>query len=74
MEFIVKAIIVILLLSIIFNLFKAMFTMLKGDKKAPPMSHFIGRRLLFTGALMVLLLILLALGIIEPNPSPYSKG
>ena len=73
MEFMIKAIIVILLFSIIFNLFKAMFTMLKGDENAPPMSHFIGKRLAFTAVLMILLLVLLGLGIIEPNPSPYTK-
>ncbi|GAB3001006.1 hypothetical protein GCM10027050_20080 [Psychrosphaera aestuarii] len=47
--------------------------MLKGDENAPPMSHFIGRRLAFTAVLMILLLVLLGLGIIEPNPSPYTK-
>ncbi len=75
MEIIIKIIIVVLLLLIIYNLFKAMFSILKGDKTGnsdkPKMSHFIGRRLLFTAGLFIFLLVLMALGVIQPNPNPY---
>ncbi len=71
MEILIKIIIVIMLVSVIYNLFKAMFSMLKGDKNAPSMTHFIGRRLMFAGGLLLFLLILIGTGVIEMNPNPY---
>jgi hypothetical protein len=67
----IKIFIVLLLFFIIFNLFSAMFSMLKQDPNRPPMSHFIGRRLIWSVALIVVLLLCLALGIIQPNTRPY---
>lgn len=66
----VKLIVGGLLLVVIFNLFKAMMVMFKGDQKVP-MSTYIGRRLIATACIIVLLLIALATGIITPNPRPY---
>lgn len=71
MTLVIKIVAVILLLIIIFNLFRAMFSMLKQDPNKPPMSHYIGQRLKYTVALIVLLLLCLAFGIITPNPRPY---
>ncbi|MDC2889779.1 DUF2909 domain-containing protein [Psychrosphaera sp. 1_MG-2023] len=71
MPLVIKIIAVALLLLIIFNLFRAMFSMLKQDPNRPPMSYFIGLRLKFTVALIVLLLCCLAFGVITPNPRPY---
>lgn len=71
MAILVKILIVLLLVTILFNLFKAMTVMLKNDPKRAVMSHYIGKRLFFSVALILLLLLALALGIIEPNARPY---
>ncbi|MFC3122580.1 DUF2909 domain-containing protein [Agaribacter flavus] len=59
-----------LLVFMIFNLFKAMMIMLKGDSQEP-MSKYIGRRVLTSAAIMIILLIAMATGLITPNPRPY---
>ncbi|WP_371194307.1 DUF2909 domain-containing protein [Glaciecola sp. SC05] len=59
-----------LLVFMIFNLFKAMKVMLKGEK-TEPMSKFIGRRVLASVIIVVLILIAIATGVITPNPRPY---
>ena len=71
MTLVIKLAIVILFITVVINLFRAMFTMLKQDPNKPPMSHFIGRRLLYTAALIIILVLSLAFGLIEPNPRPY---
>lgn len=65
-----KAIIVCLLVFIIFNLFRALPAMLKGQG-SQPMSRYLGRRVLFSVLIFVLLLIAIASGYITPNPRPY---
>mgnify|MGYP006197719183 CR=1 FL=1 len=67
----VKLVIVVLLALVIVSLFQALFVMLKGDSGTTPMSKFLGRRLAFSVAVVVLLLVLLATGVITPNPRPY---
>jgi len=68
---IVKVALVLFLFFIIFNLAKALFYMVKGNKTDHPISHYLGRRV-FTSALVVILILLaLSFGIIEPNPRPY---
>jgi len=67
---VVKITIGLLLLFVIFNLFKAMMIMLKGDQDRP-MSTFIGRRLMASVVILGLILIALATGVITPNPTPY---
>nr|WP_284218308.1 DUF2909 domain-containing protein [Agaribacter marinus] len=59
-----------LLIFMIFNLFKAMIVMLKGESEEP-MSKYIGRRVLASAAIVILLLLAIATGIITPNPRPY---
>lgn len=66
----IKIIVGGLLIFMIFNLFKAMKVMLKGES-TEPMSKFIGRRVLTSAVIVVLLLVAIATGLIQPNPRPY---
>ncbi len=67
---VVKIIVAGLLIFMIYNLFKAMMIMLKGET-TEPMSKFIGRRVLTSVIIIALLLLALATGLITPNPRPY---
>lgn len=67
---VVKITIGALLLFMIFNLFKAMKIMLKGEQ-TEPMSKFIGRRVMASVIIVLLILIAIATGLITPNPRPY---
>lgn len=67
---IIKIIIGLLLLFVVFNLFKAMMVMLKNDQDQP-MSKFIGRRLMASALVLVLILLAVATGLITPNAKPY---
>ena len=60
-----------LLLFMLVNLFKAMMIMLKNDPDAPPMSKFIGRRVLTSVIIVGLILLAVATGLITPNPTPH---
>jgi len=44
--------------------------LVKGDSETP-MSHFLGRRVIFSLLVVVLILIALGSGVITPNPRPY---
>ncbi|MEZ9198360.1 DUF2909 family protein [Shewanella sp. 10N.286.54.B9] len=68
--FVFKVVLVLLLLFILVNLARALFVMVKGENKVP-MSQFLGRRVLFSVLVVVLLLLALGTGIITPNPRPY---
>ena len=70
MLFVFKLVLVLLLLFILVNLARALFVMVKGEKNVP-MSQFLGRRVLFSVLVMMLLLVALATGVIAPNPRPY---
>jgi len=48
-----------------------LFVMLKGGDGTTRMSKHLGRRLAFSVAVMALLLVLLATGVITPNARPY---
>ena len=67
----VKLVIVVLLALVIISLFQALFVMLKGGDGTTRMSKPLGRRLAFSVAVMALLLVLLATGVITPNARPY---
>jgi len=67
----IKIIIGILLIVMIYNLFKAMTVMLKDEPKQANMSKYIGRRVLTSVAIVLVILIAMATGLIEPNPRPY---
>ncbi|MEP0174439.1 MAG: DUF2909 domain-containing protein [Paraglaciecola sp.] len=68
---IIKILIGALLLFMLFNLFKAMMIMLKNDPSQPSMSKFIGRRVMLSALIILLILVAMATGLITPNPSPY---
>jgi len=66
----IKIIILLLLLVVIINLFHALWVMMHTEPQGRKMSHYLGRRLLFSLAVILLLLLALAMGWITPNPSP----
>ncbi len=67
----IKLVILVLLALVIVSLFQALFVMLKGGDGTTRMSKHLGRRLAFSVAVMALLLVLLATGVITPNARPY---
>lgn len=67
----IKVIVLCLIALMIYNLFKALKTMNSTDPNKPPMSKFIGRRVITSAALVIFLIILLLTGVITPNPKPY---
>lgn len=68
---VIKLIILGLIIFMIYNLFRALFIMTKPDKDKPKMSKYIGRRVLTSFLIVMILLVCLATGIITPNPRPY---
>ncbi|WP_394227490.1 DUF2909 domain-containing protein [Pseudoalteromonas spongiae] len=68
----IKLIIVFLLFYIVFSLFKALFCMLKSDATANSMSHYLGRRVLFSALVLMIILLAMLFGIITPNSNPYT--
>ncbi|MCC5855218.1 MAG: DUF2909 domain-containing protein [Idiomarina sp.] len=71
LNLILKVLLVALLLYIIANLFRGLFAVLRNDPERPPMSHYIGRRVLFSAVVLIIVVIALASGVFEPNPRPY---
>lgn len=67
----IKIIVIGLLAFMVYNLFRALFIMNKNDPEKPSMTKFIGRRLIASVVLMVLLLLGILTGIITPNPRPF---
>jgi uncharacterized protein YneF (UPF0154 family) len=68
---IIKIILLGLLIYMIFNLFVAMKVMTNHDPTGEPLSKFIGRRVLTSVVIVVLIIIGVATGLITPNPRPY---
>lgn len=67
-----KIALVLLLLFIIFNLALALIRMVRDDPdSAKPMSYYLGRRVLFSAIVIILLIIALQSGLLTPNPRPY---
>lgn len=66
-----KIIIIGLLAFMVYNLVRALFIMNKNDPSQPSMSKFIGRRVMASVVLVILLLLGLLTGIITPNPRPF---
>lgn len=71
LNIILKLLLVALMLYVLYNLFKGLFSLLRQDPEVPRMSHYIGRRVAFSVVAIVLILVALATGIITPNPRPY---
>ncbi|SUI90920.1 DUF2909 family protein [Shewanella morhuae] len=67
--FIFKLVLVLLLLFIIFNLARTLFIMVKGDTQVP-MSRYLGRRIIFSVLVILLLLVALSTGLISTHPTP----
>lgn len=67
----IKIIVVGLLAFMIYNLFRALFIMNKNDPNKPPMSKFIGRRVITSVVIILLLVIGILTGVITPNPRPF---
>ena len=67
----IKIVLVALVIYMIVNLFLAMRVMMKNDPKNGPMSKYIGRRVLTSAIIVVLILIAIGTGLITPNPRPY---
>jgi len=67
----IKIIIALLLLFILVNLFRAGLAMLRQQDTTVPMSHFLGKRVLYSAIALALILVAIAAGVITPNPRPY---
>ncbi|MEW6989837.1 DUF2909 domain-containing protein [Colwelliaceae bacterium 6441] len=68
---IIKIIIVGLLAFMIYNLFRALLLMNKNDPNQPSMSKYIGRRVMTSVVIVILLLLGILTGVITPNPRPF---
>ncbi len=68
---VIKIILVCLVLYMILNLFRAMRVMMRNNPEDGPMSKYIGRRVLTSAIIVVLILIAIGTGLITPNPRPY---
>lgn len=68
---IIKIVLVCLVIYMIINLFLAMRVMMKDNPDGEPMSKYIGRRVLTSVIIVLLILVALATGLITPNPTPY---
>ena len=67
----VKIIIVGGLLFMVFSLFQALLIMNKNDPNKPSMSKFIGRRVMISAFIVILMLLSILTGVITPNPRPF---
>ena len=67
----IKIIAIALLAFMVYNLFRALLLMNSNDPNKPPMSKYIGRRVMTSVLIVILLLLGLLTGLITPNPRPY---
>ncbi|MCM2680915.1 DUF2909 family protein [Echinimonas agarilytica] len=70
MLWLIKLIIVLLLLTVLVNLALALKTMIKPSPNKS-MSQYIGRRLMFSAAIVVAIVVLAIFGGLGFNPRPY---
>jgi Na+/pantothenate symporter len=66
-----KLIIVALLLYMVFNLFRALFVMLRNDPNKPPMTYYLGKRVGIAALVLLVLIIAAYSGLLPLNPRPY---
>ncbi len=71
MAFAVKIIIVGCLFFMVFSLFQALIVLNKNDPNKPSMSKFIGRRVMISAFIIILMLVAILTGVITPNPRPF---
>ncbi|WP_251603571.1 DUF2909 domain-containing protein [Pseudoalteromonas sp. NCCP-2140] len=69
----IKIIIVLLLLYILFNLFRALFVMMSAKEHSKPMSHYLGRRVLFSGIVLVLIIAAMNWALFTPTRRRFTK-
>lgn len=67
----IKLAVIALLLFIIVNLVLAGRAMLKTQPSGEPMSRYLGRRVLYSVLVLLIIFVAIALGLIETNPRPY---
>lgn len=67
----IKLLLIALLLFIVFNLFRALYLMLKNDENQPGMSTFLGRRVLWSAVVLIAVILALQFGLITPHGRPY---
>jgi len=67
----VKIIIIGCLLFMVFSLFQALFVLNKSDPNKPSMSKFIGRRVMISAFIIILVLVAVLTGVITPNQRPF---
>lgn len=65
----IKILLAVLILFVFANMLFALRVMLKGGDK--PISYYLGRRLIFSCLVILLILAAMALGFIQLNPRPY---
>ncbi len=68
---IIKIIILGLMAFMVYSLFSALILMNKNDPNKPSMSKFIGRRVMTSVVIVLLLLVGILTGVITPNPRPF---
>ncbi|RUO56532.1 DUF2909 domain-containing protein [Pseudidiomarina homiensis] len=66
-----KIILVLLMLFMVFNLMRALLAMLRDDPSKPSMTRYLGRRVGASALAILIIIILLATGLLDPNPRPY---
>lgn len=67
----IKIVLVALLVFVVFQLFRALYLMLKNDPNQASMSKHLGRRVMFSVIVMALIILALAMAWIEPHHRPY---
>ena len=67
----IKLAVIALLLFIIVNLVLAGRAMLKAQPSSEPMSRYLGRRVLYSVVVLLIIFAAIALGLIQTNPRPY---
>ncbi|TWX58649.1 DUF2909 domain-containing protein [Colwellia hornerae] len=55
----------------VFSLFQALFILNRNDPSKPSMSKFIGRRVMISAFIIILMLVAILTGIITPHPRPF---
>ncbi|MBZ9613684.1 DUF2909 domain-containing protein [Rheinheimera maricola] len=67
----IKLIIIALLLFIIINLARAGLVMVRQPQPEVRMSRYLGRRVMYSAIVLLIILVAQALGLIDANPRPY---
>ena len=68
----IKIIIILLLLFILINLLRALLIMVSGKARERPMSHFLGRRVIFSILVLIIVIGAIKLGFLKTNHSPIN--